>query len=33
VEKTLLAAYADRSGPVSADVILAVDNVKRLGDE
>lgn len=33
VEKTLLAAQADRGGPVSADVILAVDDVKRLGDE
>jgi choline kinase len=30
VEKTLLAAQADRG---SADIILAVDNVKRLGDE
>jgi choline kinase len=30
VEKTLLAAQAERG---SADVILAVDNVKRLGDE
>jgi choline kinase len=33
VEKTLLAAQAEPGGPVSADVILAVDNVKRLGDE
>jgi choline kinase len=30
VEKTLLAAQAERG---AADVILAVDNVKRLGDE
>ena len=33
VEKTLLAAQAERGGPGSADIILAVDNVKRLGDE
>jgi choline kinase len=33
VEKTLLAAQAERGGPGSADIILAVDNVKRLGNE
>ena len=33
VEKTLLAAQAERGGPGAADIILAVDNVKRLGDE
>jgi len=33
VQKTLLAAQAERGGPGSADIILAVDNVKRLGSE